>query len=295
MKKIAVVAHNKKVLGGGLGELRKLLATKGFPDPLWYEVPKSRKAPHFVQQALDAGAEVIFVWGGDGTVQRCVDAVAGQGATLAILPAGTANLLATNLNIPIDLEAAVAIGLSGVCRQLDVGVLNGERFAVMAGVGFDAEMMMRADGTLKDRYGRLAYVWTGARASRTTPRTFKIDLDGTRWFKGRATCVLLGQMGTLGSGMVAFSDAEPDDGWLEVGVITARGPLQLLRVLGRVVAGQPEKSPFTQMSRAKSVDIKVDKPTLYELDGGARTAKRKLRATIEDRAITVCVPEVSEP
>ncbi len=291
MEKIAVVAHSKKLLGGGLGELRRRLADNGINDPLWYEVPKSRKAPQAAQQAMDEGAELIFVWGGDGTVQRCVDAVAGKEVTLAILPAGTANLLATNLKIPIDLKAAVDIGLRGDRRALDVGVLNGERFAVMAGVGLDAVMMHHADGTLKDRFGRLAYFYTGARAARMPPRTVKIDVDGVRWYKGKAACVLLGQMGTLGVGMVAFPDAQPDDGLLEVGVITARSTVELVRVLGRVVLGQPERSRFTQMTKGKAVEIRVDAPTLYELDGGARTAKRKLHASIESRAITVCVPK----
>ena len=128
---------------------------------MWIEVPKSRFAPKQVKRALADGAELLFVWGGDGTVQRSVDAMAGSKTPLAILPAGTANLLATNLGIPQDIERAVAIGLRGERRSLDVGRFNGERFAVMAGAGFDAAMIEQADGTLKDRLGRVAYVWTG--------------------------------------------------------------------------------------------------------------------------------------
>ena len=110
-------------------------------DPLWYEVPKSRKAPKQVKRALDEGAELVFAWGGDGTVQRCIDVLAGTGTPLAIVPAGTANLLATNLGIPQDIEGAVAAGLGGARRAIDVGRLNGERFGVMAGAGLDAAMM----------------------------------------------------------------------------------------------------------------------------------------------------------
>src|SRR5450631_540058 len=135
MTSIAVIAHREKTLDGGLPQLRQVLAEKGFGDPIWYEVAKSRKAPKLARRALDDGADLLFIWGGDGTVQRCIDAVAGTGATVAILPAGTANLLAHNLHIPIDLPAAVEVGLHGARRRLDVGVLNGERFAVMAGVG----------------------------------------------------------------------------------------------------------------------------------------------------------------
>ena len=80
MSTVAVVAHARKSLGGGLPELREVLATEGFDEPLWYEVNKSRKAPKCARRALADGAELIFVWGGDGMVQRCVDAVAGTGA-----------------------------------------------------------------------------------------------------------------------------------------------------------------------------------------------------------------------
>jgi diacylglycerol kinase family enzyme len=108
-------------------------------------VPKSRKAPKQVKRALAEGAELVFAWGGDGTVQRCIDVLAGTGTPLAIIPAGTANLLATNLGIPGSIEEAVATGLHGARRTIDVGRLNGERFAVMAGAGLDAAMIRDAD------------------------------------------------------------------------------------------------------------------------------------------------------
>jgi YegS/Rv2252/BmrU family lipid kinase len=288
---VAVVAHKNKTLGGGLVELRQVLADRGFPDPLWYEVAKSRDAPARARQAVADGVDLLFVWGGDGTIQRCVDAVAGKTVSLAILPAGTANLLANNLGVPIDLNAAVDVGLYGGRRRLDVGVLNGERFAVMAGVGFDAIMMRDAGGDLKGHFGRLAYVWTGVRATHMTSRKVRIEIDGEQWFKGKASCVLLGQMGTLAAGIVAFPDAQPDDGLLEVGVVTADNALQWARVLSRLVIEDAKHSPLTQMGRGRKVDIKLDRPTTYELDGGARKAKKKFRASVEPGAITVCVPK----
>ena len=75
---VAVVAHSRKSLGGGLPELRRILAGEGVTDPLWYEVKKSRRAPEFARRAADKGVDLLFVWGGDGTVQRCIDAVAGS-------------------------------------------------------------------------------------------------------------------------------------------------------------------------------------------------------------------------
>ena len=74
---VAVVAHAGKSLGGGLPELRRVLEAEGIADPFWVEVPKSKKAPAQVQRALDDGAELVFAWGGDGMVQRCVGVLAG--------------------------------------------------------------------------------------------------------------------------------------------------------------------------------------------------------------------------
>src|ERR1700758_4527598 len=128
MADIAVVAHSRKSFGGGLPELRRILTDEGVTDPLWYEVAKSRQAPEFARRAAGKGVDVLFVWGGDGTVQRCVDAVAGTDTAVAILPAGTANLLAEDLNVPHDLAGAVQVGLHGDRRRLDTGSVNGERF-----------------------------------------------------------------------------------------------------------------------------------------------------------------------
>lgn len=291
MTSVAVVAHSAKRLGGGLGELRALLAAEGVTDPMWAEVTKSRFAPARVKGFLKEGADLVFVWGGDGTVQRCIDVLAGSSATLAILPAGTANLLATNLGIPRDLEAAVRVGLHGDRRSLDVGVVNGERFAVMAGTGLDAVMIRDADSGLKDAVGRMAYLWTGAKNVRREPVKAKIRVDGHRWFKGDVTCVLVGNVGKVIGGISAFSDADPDDGRLDVGVVTADGWWQWARTLGRSAFGDASASPFVQTMTARSIEVRLDRKVLYELDGGDRTKKKRLDIEVEPGAISVCVPE----
>src|SRR2546421_7258485 len=157
---VAVIAHAGKTLGGGLRELRPVLARAGVDDPAWFEVPKSKFAPSCVRDALGQGADLLFVWGGDGMVQRCIDAVGDAPVAVAILPAGAGNLLARNLGVPIDLERAVDVGLHGQRRAIDVGRINGERYAVMAGAGFDALMIRDTSGSRKRRFGRAAYVWT---------------------------------------------------------------------------------------------------------------------------------------
>jgi YegS/Rv2252/BmrU family lipid kinase len=286
-----VVAHARKQLDGGLPELRRLLVREGIPDPTWYEVRKSKQAPSRVRDVVQAGADLIFVWGGDGMVQRSIDAVAGSGATLAILPAGTANLLATNLGIPIDLPSAVDIGLRGARRKLDVGTMNGERFAVMAGAGFDARMIRDAKNGLKSRGGRLAYVVSGARNLDKTSVKTRVKVDGRKWFDGTTTCVLFGNVGKLFGGLTTFPDARPDDGRLELGIVTARGLWQWTRALARTVTRKPERSPFVEITSGRRFSVRFDRAMTYELDGGDRKKTKRLDVEIEPAAVTVCVPD----
>jgi YegS/Rv2252/BmrU family lipid kinase len=287
---VAVVAHARKTLGGGLPELREILAREGITDPLWHEVRKSRKAPKRARRAREDGASLIFVWGGDGTVQRCIDALAGTGAVLAILPAGTANLLAANLGVPGDLSEAVRTGLHGRRRQLDTGTVNGEHFAVMAGAGFDARMIASASRGLKDRLGRAAYVLTGVQSLAVRPARAAIRVDGQDFFTGRVSCVLAGNVGRVLGGIKAFPRARPDDGLLELGVVTARTPAQWARTFGLLALGRAADSAFVKLARGRKFRIRFDQPQPYELDGGARPPAAKLKIKVHPAAITICVP-----
>jgi diacylglycerol kinase (ATP) len=289
--KVAVIAHSGKTLGGGLPEFRRVLEGEGVTEPFWCEVPKSRKAPAQVRRALDEGAELVFAWGGDGMVQRCVDVIAGSDASLAIIPAGTSNFFASNLEIPKDIEEAVAVGLRGERRRFDVGRFNGERFAALAGAGFDAAMIRDADAGLKDRIGRLAYVWTGSKNLRSKPFRAEIKVDGVGWYKGKASCILLGNVGDLFAGVEAFEDARPDDGMLELGVVNAEGIVQWARTIARTAVGTPSNSPFVQTTKARSVKVKLNRKVLYELDGGDRTKVKSFKVKVEPGALSVCVPK----
>jgi diacylglycerol kinase (ATP) len=290
-KKVAVIAHAGKTIGGGLEELRDTLSRAGVADPIWSEVPKSRLAPKHVRRAVKNGAELVFVWGGDGMVQQCVNVLACSGVPLAIVPAGTANLFASSLDVPQDIAEAVHIGLHGSERELDVGKVNGERFTVMAGAGLDAHMIQDADGGLKDRFGRLAYVWAAAKHLRRDPFKARIEVNGDLWYKGKASCILLGNIGSLFGGVEVFDNARPDDGLLELGVTNAEGLGQWARTLAQTAVGAASTSPFVQMTKAQKVDVELSRKVRYELDGGKRATVKRLKARVEPKAITVRVPE----
>jgi YegS/Rv2252/BmrU family lipid kinase len=294
---IAVVAHRRKTLGGGLDELRRRLTDGGIDKLLWYEVSTSRKAPKQVRKAVKAGVDLLVVWGGDGIVQRSLVVLArvkgGSKIPLAVIPAGTGNLLATNLGVPHDLEQAVDVALHGKRRRIDLGRLDGEYFGVMAGVGFDGAMINDTDRKMKDRLGKLAYVWTGLRHVDGKPATARIMVDGQKWFDDEASCILIGNVGKITGGIEAFDDAKPDDGWLDVGVATAQGALQWARALGTMAVGRSDRSPFVRTTRARRIDVKLKSKMAYELDGGARTRTRRLSAAVVPGAVKVCAPRTS--
>ncbi len=294
MPVVAVVAHGRKRLGGGLAELRRLLADAGKADPIWRVVAKSRKAPKQVRKALAQGADLVFVWGGDGMVQRCADVLAGTSATMAIIPAGTANLLAANLGIPADLRAAVRTGLDGRRRLIDTGSGNGERFAGMAGAGFDARMIADADRETKERLGRAAYLYTGLRNVTVRPVRAVVKVDGSRFFAGQVSCVLAGNVGRVIGGIEAFPSASPDDGVLEFGVVTAKSAAQWARTLGRLALGSAAKSPFVRVTGGSRLVVKFDRPVRYQLDGGARKRVTELRIKVRPASLSVCVPADAE-
>ncbi|MFI5491265.1 diacylglycerol/lipid kinase family protein [Actinoplanes sp. NPDC051859] len=289
-----MVAHQRKNLGGGLDELRRRITDEGVDELFWYQVPKSKKAPKQVRRALKEKPDLLIVWGGDGMVQRTLDTIAGgkRGGKVpvGIIPAGTANMLASNLGVPDDMAGAVRIAFHGRRHALDLGVLNGEHFAVMAGIGFDGAMIQDADGKLKDRLGKLSYVYTGLRHIDDPAPKARITVDGTPWFSDDATCVLVGNVSMITGGITAFDDAKPDDGWLDVGVATARGAVQWARTMGRMAAGRSADSPFVHMTRARQIDVKLEEPLMYELDGGAREAVKRIRVEVAPAAVKVCVP-----
>ena len=127
--KIAVVAHAKKKLGGGLAELRAELGRRGQTEVGWHEVMKSKKVPDAVHAALATDPDLLLLWGGDGTVQRALDTVARRktpDVPIAVLPAGTSNLFASNFDIPHELCGALDVAFGGVRKRIDVGSFNGD-------------------------------------------------------------------------------------------------------------------------------------------------------------------------
>lgn len=293
--RIGVVINNDKLLAGsGLEELRAALADAGHADPPWYEVPKSKKAPkQVVRLVKEDGVDRLLVWGGDGTVRRAADTILRKGydhVSLGVLPAGTGNLLAENLGIPIDLRGAVDVALHGAVERIDAGLVNDDQhFLVMAGTGFDALLIKDADD-VKDRFGKLGYVWAAVKNRNAGMAQAEVLIDDEPWFTGEASCVIAANVGRLIAGIPAFPDASPTDGRLDVGVIVARRAPDWVRLFGSVVTHRVESSPFAKVTRAEKVRIQLDRTLPWEADGGDRERTDHFEIRCIPQAVSICRP-----
>ena len=204
----------------------------GHSMPTWVETSADDPGPGQARAAANAGADLVMVWGGDGTMIGVAEALVGTGVPLGILPGGTANLLARNIGIPLGLGGAVATAFRGRSRAidlLDVDLGNGERrvSAVMSGAGWDAEMMAAPDAS-KRRLGWGAYAIEGARGMvRTKPMQLRISVDDGPEQRLAGRTVLIANVGMLVAGLMLVPGASPDDGLLDVLVIDPTSPRRL--------------------------------------------------------------------
>jgi YegS/Rv2252/BmrU family lipid kinase len=292
VSRAAVVYNPTKVTD--LAALKKrvdrFMETQGWEPPMWLETTAEDPGISMCQKAVEEGAAVVFVCGGDGTVMAVATGMAGTDVPMAILPTGTGNLLARNLDLPINDEAAcLRIGVSGRTRAIDVGAVEDRKFVVMAGLGFDAAMMRDAPEGLKKAVGWPAYVVSAAKHLRGRGIRVAIILDGGAPLHRRLRTVVVGNVGRLQGNFPLLPDAEPDDGILDIVVIATRNVLDWARVGGRVL--RRANVPDRRMERftAKHVRIEASQRQPRQLDGDVIEDSRTMDITVEPGALKVRV------
>ncbi len=263
---------------------------------LWLPTNATDAGAGVTGQALRAGADLVAVAGGDGTVKACAAALAGTEVPMAVLPQGTGNLLARNLGIPARLRHAVEVALAGSRRRIDVGIgdaaVNGTTsFLVMAGVGFDAAMLRDTDPELKRRLGAVAYMRSGLAELRYPQDDYTLTLDGTVRVRRRASCVLVANMGRIQGDIPVVPDAVPDDGLLDVAVIRAHSLSDWLQVAARIGLRRRWGDVRVENFRIRTVEVRADAAHPVEYDGDVASAPlHRLTVEVRPAALTVCVP-----
>ncbi|MCM4081013.1 diacylglycerol/lipid kinase family protein [Paractinoplanes hotanensis] len=288
----AVVVNPTKV--PDLDELRDTitgaLGAAGWPEPIWLETTAEDPGAGQSVQAARDGAQLVFACGGDGTVMACVTALAGTDVALAVLPAGTGNLLATNLGLTGDVATAVEVVLQGGRRRIDVGVVGEQSFAVMAGMGFDAHMLDGTNSTAKKHVGWLAYAAGAAKHLRDRPMRTRITLDDQPSFTRRPRTVIVGNVGRLQGGMRLLNDARPDDGLLDVAVLSPR-TLRHWVSLGWGLLRRRKTVARMETFTATRVQIRSNRIQPRQLDGDLIDPGRELLVTVRPKALLLCVPQ----
>lgn len=292
MKRAAIVYNPLKVpdLAGLTKRVETFMSRSGWSEPLWLETTQDDPGIGMCERAIHDECDVVFVCGGDGTVMAAVTALAGCDVPLAILPAGTGNLLARNLDLPLDdEEAALRIGISGRTMHIDVGAIEDRKFAVMAGLGFDAAIMRDAPEGLKKAVGWPAYLVSAGRHLRGRGIRVTLTIDGGEPMHRRVRTVVVGNVGRLQGNIPLLPDARPDDGHLDVVVIAPRHLVDWARVTGRVLRRAHVPDRRIERHRATHVLIRASRPQPRQLDGDVIEESTVMDIRIEPRALKVKV------
>ena len=286
--------------------LNDVAASAGLSDPRLVETTEDDPGFGQARQALADGAELICALGGDGTVRAVAQMLVGTGVPLGLLPGGTGNLLARNLDGAVDaLAEAAAIALTGRDRTIDVGWMvldpredqrsgipraaeNVHCFTVMAGLGFDAQMMADAPEDVKDKAGWAAYVASGGKHLTDAPFTVDLAVDGRRATAGKARTVVVGNCGELTGGMVLLPDAVVDDGRLDVASVSPGNLGGWIGVAARVL-GKGDDGQSLERFSGEDITVRVDPPQLSEVDGDVLIEAAEIRFVVQPRSLVVRV------
>lgn len=282
------VIHNP--VAAGAGDVRSAIDRHAVGcDVTWRETTEDDPGAGQARAAVDAGSELVVVCGGDGTVAACAGSLAGTGVAMAVVPIGTGNLLARNLGLPLDLEAALATAFGRDRRTIDVLEAGSTRFVVMAGLGLDAAMIRNTDDRTKARFGWAAYVVGGLRALRATPRAdFEVCVDDGPARTIRGLGVLVGNVGRLQGGFVPLPSADPADGIVDVIVLAPRGVGGTLALGWQILRHRAAAGAHAEVLRGHHVEVRVSRAVPAEFDGEYAGLLDRLSISVLDGALTVC-------
>lgn len=290
MTDVVVIANTEKIPKRDVRELKDSLVVAGFAKVKVVAVQHGSNATAVAALAVKHGAATVIVCGGDGTVRAAAQALVGTPAALAVVPRGTANLFASGLGLPSEIDDIVGLIVGHERRTIDTATCNGDTFCVMAGVGFDVRMLDGAEDG-KERMGTLAYVASGVRAARQRKLfTASVSVDGQVFFDGKVSCVLVGNAGRLKAGIEAFPGATPTDGLVHVAIVTATGLRQWGGILAAAVVHKPEWSRNALVSEGASITVEFAKKRQFELDGGVKTRAKSLEFKVRPRSLHVVAP-----
>jgi len=211
-----------------------------------------------------------------------------------VIPAGTANCLARELRLPLSLRQACRVAATGEVRRIDLGTANGQPFALMAGIGFDAEMVRRIGPQIKDLLGAFAYVVTGLRLlgeyrpARMTIETPEGKAELPAWM------VVVSNAATYALYWHLTPHASIEDGWLDVCVFAETDMPGSLGQLAGALSGHHLEHPQVKYLRTRQIRIEADPPVSTQLDGDLAGAT-PVEIGVRPAALSVIAPSEAAP
>ncbi|MTB89360.1 YegS/Rv2252/BmrU family lipid kinase [Aeromicrobium senzhongii] len=281
-------------------KVRQVGALHGWGEPRWFETTVEDPGHGQTRAALDAGVDLIIAAGGDGTVRSVCEEATRSGVAIGVLPLGTGNLLARNLDIPVNTRDALDVVFGGQDRAIDLASFSTDggtetSFLVMAGLGMDAMIMTGVNEDLKKRVGYLAYFLSGLKAV-TFPRTkvaITLDNDPPRHFRART--VVIGNVGFLQAGIPLLPEAQIDDGVLDIVVVAPKRFIGWLSIVARVLMRRKSNDERLARLCAQKVHIRAEKPVPMQLDGDPVGEFQEITAQVHPGVVLVRVPASLAP
>ncbi|MBB3159432.1 diacylglycerol kinase family enzyme [Microbacterium proteolyticum] len=316
-KRAALVYNPTKVEPETLrARVAELAAEAGWAEPLYYETTVDDLGDDATRAALDEKVDAVLVAGGDGTVRAVAEALTSTGVPLTIVPSGTGNLLARNLNLPLDdSDTMIRATFDGFVQETDAGIArirrsNGEveehGFVVMAGMGLDAAMIQNTRPELKKQVGWVAYV-DGAARSLVGAKPFRVmyQLNGHRLHSAKVHSVLFANCGALQGGVALIPDASIIDGRLDVAVLQPTGVWGWLGVWRKIVwdnsvlrkfrAGrrvlERRKDSSVRYLRGTGIELATAPAQPIELDGDEFGEATRIYTRIVAGGLAVALPK----
>jgi YegS/Rv2252/BmrU family lipid kinase len=296
-RKLAVVLNPIKVedVGQFQSIVNAMAREAGWSDPTWHLTTVEDSGTGQAAQASVEEADLVIVCGGDGTVREVCAELAGTGIPVGIVPAGTGNLLARNLDIPLYIRAAIDIALTGQDRAIDMVAVSGDgfedsHFMVMAGMGFDAAIMEGVNEDLKKRVGWLAYFVAGMKSLMFPAVRVDISVDGGEYTRHRARTVVVGNVGFLQAGMPLLPDATIDDGVLDVVILHPRNFFSWIPLVFRVLSKGARTDDTINRMTGHTISLRAHTSTPRQLDGDSIGPGKELHMECIHGRLLVRVP-----
>jgi YegS/Rv2252/BmrU family lipid kinase len=295
----ALIINNPYSRGGRSSTIRLVVAT--LAEAGWavdaVEAHEPAEIAGHAGAAVADGIGLVVAVGGDGTIIAAAAPLVGTDVSLGIVPGGTGNLLAGNLGIPRRAASAARVLAAGHTRRIDLGTVEiagvSRYFAVACGIGFDARVIAATHPAGKRRWGKIAYFGTAvALGSRLRNVPHVIEIDGRR-MQVEAAEVIVANLGEMVPGLLQPRlPILPDDGLLDVIVLTVQGPVQgLLGVWETLTHDEHGMHPGGRVFRARAREVRVEAtpPQPVELDGDVH-GETPLSAFVVPGAISILVP-----